>query len=341
MARTAAPANEHRLPSLRAAMLLYLAVLLGTAAIIVPLARNVDPQFLRFSVALFVTAGFTVVAMLITRVKFGVLLGNPPSGSSRITWIVGLLLGAAVWIPVAWLTLTIYQALTVRIGQMPPTPSSNIQVFGAFIQAAAVIPICQGLLFWAFIQSSSESVSRKWGPVLAAVLYAFYGLFSTDFGMSIIPGLIIVGLLAAFTVSMTRSAWQSMAILAGYNLGWVLLQTPLLAFAGGGSTAEFYNTFNVRWLFIMVIGAFITFILFQVIRARATLANPGALPRQQPRQFWWVPLTLSVILLVSVMAGEIILRTVNYTQPRSIPVRPVPTGSGNSTVPPVPVPPGR
>src|SRR5262245_39208032 len=156
------------------------------------------------------------------------------------------------------------------------------------------------------------------GSFLAAALYALYGLFSTDLGISIIPGLFIVGLLAAITVSMTRSAWQGMAILAGYNLGWVLLQTPVLAFAGNGSLAELNNTFNIRWLFITAISAFVAFILFQVIRARATAVTRTELPRQQPGQYWWAPLALSGVLLVVVMASEIFLRSANYAPPRVI-----------------------
>src|SRR5690242_2013278 len=81
-------------PSLRTALWLYLAVLIGTAAIKIPLSTNVDSALLRLMVALFVDLIFTGLALFLTKTDLLTVLGNPPDIASLIASIV---VGIATW----------------------------------------------------------------------------------------------------------------------------------------------------------------------------------------------------------------------------------------------------
>ena len=119
--------------------------------------------------------------------------------------------------------------------------------------------------------------------MLAAVLYALYGLFTTEAAFSGVPELLLVGLLAAFTVYAMDSAWYGPAVIAGYGVARTLLETTLFNYLGD----QFGFLLGGRWLLIVVITGFVAFILFQVIRV-STLGRIEKDPlRAMPRRFWW------------------------------------------------------
>src|SRR5262249_50790650 len=131
---------------------------------------------------------------------------------------------------------------------------------------AVIVPVAQGLLFWGYIQRAGEQIGPARGALLAAALYAIYGLVTTELGLGSIPGLLLVGLLAAFITYYIGSTWCGIAVLAGYGVAWPLLQKPLVDYVG---LSELGNPLSIRWLLAVAVSGFVAFILFQAIRLRA------------------------------------------------------------------------
>src|SRR5689334_7313242 len=212
-------------PSLQMALWLYFFVLLGTMFVMVELGSNVEPLFLRFATTLFIMLGLTIGTLFLFRIKMFTLFGRPPE---PISLVASVLAGLAIWVPFFWLSDLIFGLLENSVGKFPAAKFAVGQPGAYLVQYAILIPLCQGLLFWGFIQRPAQKVFRVWGVVLTAVLYAFFGLFGTDAGASAIPGFFVIGLLAGFAVYFTDSIWYGIGILAGYNLGLPLLLTPFL-----------------------------------------------------------------------------------------------------------------
>ncbi|MEP7288826.1 MAG: CPBP family glutamic-type intramembrane protease [Chloroflexota bacterium] len=297
-------------PSLRAALWLYLLVLIGTAALTLSLATNIEPLFLRFVAALFIVGGFTLAAIFLQRLKLHDLVGRAPG---PISLIVSVLAGVAIWFPFYWLSFMVYRFLENTVGPFPPRLVTESSQVTYILQYGIIIPLFQGLLFWGFIQHAAGQSNRFRGAILTALLFAGYGLFSTDLASSAIPALVLVGLMAAFTVYFTDSIWYAIGITAGYNLGLPLLLNPLLNsyFLVTVSDDQYQNLFSVRWLLLVIVMSFIAFILLQFIRLRVPL-DPAQLPStSRTLRLWWIPLLLSVVLLGAIVTSEMTLRSRN------------------------------
>jgi hypothetical protein len=300
-------------------MWLYLLVWIGTSTLTISLARNIDVVFLRLIATLFVTAGFTFGAVYYNKVNLTAIYGRAPT---VLGLILSLLMGTAVWIPASWIMLIVYTALESWLGVLPPL-LTQADVSQLIVQIVVFVPMTQGILFWAYIQRAAEGIGRVRGAVLAAILFAFYGLITADLGFSSVVGFLPLGLLAAFSVYLTGSAWCGTAVLSGYGIA-SLFQGNFFDFIGPD---QFGQPFSPRWILIVVITAFIAFILLQVLRATTKAEIDPHYAR--PRRFWWLPLAISVAFFLFSSAGEIALRDAS----RRAQQRPAPTSPGSTSPP--------
>ncbi|MCC7446350.1 MAG: hypothetical protein IT324_02990 [Anaerolineae bacterium] len=322
---SAALTGVARYPSLRGALWLYLLVFIATAAIFGVLSYNIDPLFLRLLAAIFITAGFTIAAMFITDVRPATIFGRRPTIKFLI---LSLLAGLAIWVPATWVRFLVYSVLNDVFGVLPPPLQTTAAPQAIIVQAGIIIPLCQTVLFWAYLQRAAEGISKARGTLLTAVLYALYGLFTTEAAFSGVPELLLVGLLAAFTVYAMDSAWYGFVVIAGYGMARTLFETTLFTYLGD----QFGFLLGIRWLLVVAITGFAAFILFQVIRVSAldqTAKNPY---RAAPRRLWGIPLLLIILAFALGTYGEVVLRQANAPRPV------VPRSTGSTTAPIVPTP---
>ena len=337
--RPAARPSAEGYPSLRSAMWLYCLVLIGSI-IVSTLQYNIDVVFLQLVVSVFITAGFTAVLMFASRVRPAAIFGERPTARQVI---ISLLIGLSLWVPPTLIMLTIYAWLNSAVGpRTPPIPNDTFAAL--LIQNGLIAPLAQGLLFWAFIQRAAEGLNRVRGALLTAVLYAAYGLFTHYYAASSIPGLLIVGLLAAFVVYATRSAWCGIAVTAMYGVLWSMPASLVADFIAGyfGDQSQATNPFSLRWLLLVAVTGFVAFILFQVLRVTATGRSKRTPPHSTPKRLWWIPLVISALLLVVGVYGEVVARTLSYqqyvTQPQYVPAPAATMTPVPGAAPPVQVP---
>jgi hypothetical protein len=310
--RPAARPSAEGYPSLRSAMCLYCLVLIGSIVVATSL-YNIDVVFLRLVSSIFITAGFTAALMFTSRIRPTAIFGERPTTRQVI---LSLLIGLFACLPSFWIMTVFYAWLYSAVGPLPyPFTDAPASMF--LLEYSLVVPLAQGLLFWAFIQRAAEGLSRVRGALLAAVLYATYGLFTHNLTTSSMPGLLIVGLLAAFAVYTTRSAWCGIALTATYGVLSALNEMPpaiqpifwqqiMAGYFGNQSQAT--NPFSVRWLLLVAVTGFIAFILFQILRVTAAARSEQTLPRSAPKLLWWLPLVISVLLLAVGVYGEMVTR---------------------------------
>ncbi len=339
--RPAARPSAEGYPSLRSALWLYCLVMVG-AVVVTVLQYNVDVVWLRLIVSVFVSAGFTAAVMFASHIRPTAIFGARPTARQVI---LSLLIGLAAWFPSAWIMLSIYAWLYSAVGPLPSFILDAPPVW-FLIQNGLIAPLAQGLLFWAFIQRAAEGLSRVRGALLTAVLYAVFGLFTHNLATSSIPGLLIIGLLAAFVVYHTRSAWCGIAVTATYGVLWALNEMPtsfLQSLMAGyfGDQSQATNPFSARWLLLVAVSSFIAIILFQVLRVTEAAGSKRAMPRSAPKRLWWIPLVIGALLVVGGVYGEIEerLRYGQYmTQPQVAPAPAATMTPAPGAVPPVQVP---
>lgn len=297
----ASPSTAEHYPSLRGALWLYLVALIGTA-LIISLAFSIDVGFLNLMAVLIACFGLTVAALFIADVRPAILFGQPPM---RRTVIVSLLAGLAVWVPASWLQVTIWHYVHVVVGPLCPPLPSTAAPWAILVQVALIIPLSEGFLFWAYLQRAAEGLGRARGALLAALLYAIYAtILSAGVGVSAFPALLVVGLTAAFATYFTGSAWCGIVVLIGYGVGSPFLESALFDYLGPQQLIEF----SFRWLLVVAITAFITFMLIQALRVIGPGAGTMDTRREQPKTLWPIPLVISILFLLFIAYGEYTLR---------------------------------
>lgn len=337
------PPTAH-LPTLAAALWLYLAALTLTAVFQIGLQANVEIVFLRLITAVFFSGGLTWLTARITRVRLGAVLGGIPSIGQVFA---AALIGVLVWLPSTWLILAANTLLNTLIGLLPPPGlvAEGALPVGVAIQLGVVIPICQGIMFWGFLQRAGRGLGESGAMLLTGGLFALFGLVATEFGYSAVPGLLLVGVLAGSVTLYTRSAWGGVAVAGAYGairplIERTTLETALFNFLG--TTPE--ALFGGRWLLLAGLGAFLAFLILQFMRGgRVTGATEPSQPTkkvQRARQaektvtpdaglgrLWVIPLTLSLAMCLLIGYGEWAVRQQNPTDV------PLPSGSGSTAVP--------
>lgn len=336
-----------RQPTLSAALWLYFCALLLTAAVQIGLQANVEAVFLRLIAALFFAGGLTWLFGRLSGAPLAPTLGHFPALPALLP---AMLIGLLVWLPATWLILATNTLLNTLIGLLTPPGlvAEGALPLGVALQLGVVIPICQGFLFWGFLQKGARGLGSNSAAILAGGLYALFGLVSTEFGYAAVPGLLLVGLMAAFTVRYTGSAWAGMAVVGGYSVIRPLiertaLETDLFNFLG--TTPE--ALFGGWWLLLSGLTAFLAFLVLQFIRggqaapptqtppapepikksAKRGAVSPTSSPDTGLGRVWFVPLTLSLAFCLLIGYGEWAARNQNPT------ATPPLAGPGSTIVP--------
>src|SRR4051812_14991213 len=170
--RTSKPAPEPipllNEPSLRMALWLYFLVLLGTMFVMIELGSNVEPLFLRFITTLVIGLGLTIGTLFLFKIKMFTLFGRRPE---LISLVASIAAGLAIWVPFFWISDLLFGLLENSVGKFPNPQFALGEPSSYLVQYAILIPLCQGLLFWGFIQRPAQKTFRRWGVLLTAVLF--------------------------------------------------------------------------------------------------------------------------------------------------------------------------
>jgi hypothetical protein len=109
-----------------------------------------------------------------------------------------------------------------------------------------------------------------------------------------------VGLVAALATYYTRSMWCGVAVLSGYGAAQLLPRRVLTDFLGSQVT----DLFSVRWLLLVVITAFLAFVVVRVLSVVESDRAKAPTPRAAPTGRWWIPLLISVCLFLFSLYAE-------------------------------------
>jgi membrane protease YdiL (CAAX protease family) len=317
--------------SLRSAVWVFLAVLIGTAVIVIGVGEGVELQFRRFMAAVFGVGVLTVAAIVLSRRPFSAYANRfPPLPSLGASFALGVVL----WLPVAWVLFLFDLLLTQAFGQLPPPPLlvSGITPIGAIVQYGIVFPLVQGLLFFGVIQRAANAFGRWRAIIVTAVLFALYAVIAnTDYGLAAIAGFALLGVFAALATAFTGSMWGGTAVLAGYYVVRPLTEGTEFEqqlFTALNSDPDLI--FGARWLLAVAVALFVAFVLIQLLRVIG--AERRTAPETTPvKRLWWIPLIGSLLFIVFIGVGEFAERSQN-------PLR-APTSNTSPVQPPISVPP--
>ena len=329
---TKSAAPSPRLPTLRAALWLYLFVLLGTTLTVYVPAHSAPRVLLGLVSGLFVVGGFTLAGIFINQFDLWAMVGARPRWR---TLAYAFLAGVAIWIPAYWLTVIVSALLNVNVGLIQGVSAAQLDPNAALpplpvalLVALVILPVSQGLLFWGYLRHGLDGIGPRWTTILLVLMFAVFGMYATTDGMAGIAEFLLVGILAALVAHFTGTVWNVVAVLAGYNLA-PFLTTSILGAYFASHPDDAFNPFSERWLILVVVGVFVSFILIQILRA---IGDEKKTPAITPAplnlgRWWWVPVALSLGITLGLGYFEITQRMNN-----PIPYGTNPTGS---TVPPI------
>ncbi len=314
-------------PTLRGALWLYLAALIGTALIVIGLQGAIRSLSLLRLIAAFLAVGVPLfIAAFALRLPIAASFGRSPR---LLHLAAAILIGVLAWLPASWLTFAANYALDAAVGFLPPPPAvtEGVLPFAAVIQLGIVVPTLQGALFWAYLQRNAKGLGANGAALLAAALYGLFALVSTEFGYAGIVGALLIGLLAAFTTRYTESAWGGIAVGWGYSLMRPLLEnTPLEAEL---FTALGTDLFGGAWLLAFGGGAFAALFILQMLRAfYSAPPQPDSGRAPSMGRAWQVPLVITLLICLLIGYSEFALRAQN-----AVPVAPAPADEGSTVVP--------
>lgn len=312
----AKPEFIYSLPGLRGALWMLFAAMLISILVVIGLQENIEVLVLRLIAASIAALG-VIGLTLFNRIPIGSIVGVR---SGVVGVIMGVLIGAAMWIPINWTLLIVELVLSAVIGSLtPPAPlATSATRVGAVFQLGVIIPLAQGLLLFGLIQHSAQTTRgfTRWGAVLfTAFCFAILSLVTTEYGLAAILPFFLLGVAAGALTLWTGSIWPGAAVIGGYQLVRALtedsaFQLQFLGFVVGNSDQSINSVlFGARYLLLVFVGSFIAFVLLQI--ARAVLRRSGAIPmvQQQPvRRLTFIPAVLIGLLLLAVGYGELQLR---------------------------------
>ncbi len=316
---------EQKYPSLRSAAILYLLVI-PAGGLITALGEGIDIVFLRLISALFVQAGFTVVALIINAIRPAAILGKRPS---LPVLMISFIAGLAVWPPATWLLSLFSQTLGGAFGNLPRSVSSGATLEAQAVMFGIILPLCQGLLFFGYIFTAARGLGRWRGVLLTAVLFGLFGMFGAGLGMSAILPYLLIGLVAGVLTLRSGSIWAGILVISGFNMGEPLLRDVLIQSLLKGQAGD---PLSFGWLTTVAVTLFLTFMLVQAARALIVPDVEGTPTRfAAPRRGWWLPILAVIVLCLVIGYGEIVTRRqTGVTRPR-----PTPTTASGSTSPPL------
>jgi membrane protease YdiL (CAAX protease family) len=298
-------------PALRTALIVYLVVTFGTVALTVSLNTGaIEITFLRLAAAVFVVLGVTVGALIITGVQPQTVVGKAPKPIHLITGFLG---GLAAWIPATWLLAVFSQTLGGIFGNLPasqvPQTSSGLTITGLFILFGLILPLCQGFLFFGYLQTAARAIGKWRGVWLIAVLYGVFGLFSAARGVSAIPPYFVIGLVGATLTLRSGSAFSGVLVLSGFNLGEPIWQDLTRALQAT------QDILSIQWVSAVLLSGFAAFLLVQFSRIFTPSDLTDLLAKTAPtRRLWWIPLIAVGLFAAVIISGEIVTRSANRVQ---------------------------
>lgn len=216
--------------------------------------------------------------------------------------MISILSALTMW-PLAFVVSLITRMfLDDKIGVLNSPDSASFSVYqNLLIMIGMVIlaPVCEEILFRGFIQSAYESRSKKYGFVIAALIFGAYHILN---GISEVIPASILGLCMGFLVYKTGSLASSMLFHATANICAILFGGVLIINMQGS---------NLVWLCaVAVAGAFISVALLRSVKEEARSdengeeANNGSKISAAGILF----LVLSAVYLVTIGVLEIMSR---------------------------------
>lgn len=300
---------------MRGVLWLYFLITVGSFALIFFLVSTVETPLLRLMAALFMVGGLSICALVVTGARPDSFVGKRP----RLFQLgMGFIIGLALWLPIWWLIIVPYTTLNTMIGALPlSTISSGADRLALIIQFGIVVPLLHSFLFLGIIYRAAVGWKQLTGVVIVGALYGLFSLFSTEFGFSGVVAYFVIGFVAALAVYFTQSLWVGSMVLVGFSLvrpliGDAQLGARLQNFLFPTDMSADAALFGGRFLLVVLIGTFIAFLCLQALRLSVEKTSESApLPATKPGRLWWIPLLLTLILVIVVGWGEIGLRMGN------------------------------
>lgn len=216
--------------------------------------------------------------------------------------MISILSALTMWPLASAVSLIIRKFLDDKIGVLnsPGSASSSVyQNLLIIIGMVILAPVCEEILFRGFIQSAYESRSKKYGFVIAALIFGAYHILN---GISEVIPASILGLCMGFLVYKTGSLASSMLFHATANICAILFGGVLIINMQGS---------NLVWLCaVAVAGAFISVALLRSVKEEARSdengeeANNGSKISAAGLLF----LVLSIVYLITIGVFEIMSR---------------------------------
>lgn len=216
--------------------------------------------------------------------------------------MISILSALTMW-PLAFVVSLITRMfLDDKIGVLNSPDSASFSVYQNLLIIIGMVilaPVCEEILFRGFIQSAYESRSKKYGFVIAALIFGAYHILN---GISEVIPASILGLCMGFLVYKTGSLASSMLFHATANICAILFGGVLIINMQGS---------NLVWLCaVAVAGAFISVALLRSVKEEARSdengeeANNGSKISAAGILF----LVLSAVYLVTIGVLEIMSR---------------------------------
>lgn len=216
--------------------------------------------------------------------------------------IISILSALTIWPLASAVSLIIRKFLDDKIGVLnsPGSASSSVyQNLLIIIGMVILAPVCEEILFRGFIQSAYESRSKKYGFVIAALIFGAYHILN---GISEVIPASILGLCMGFLVYKTGSLASSMLFHATANICAILFGGVLIINMQGS---------NLVWLCaVAVAGAFISVALLRSVKEEAHSPENEEKGNNGPKMSaaGLLFLALSIVYLITIGVFEIMSR---------------------------------
>lgn len=216
--------------------------------------------------------------------------------------IISILSAITMW-PLAFaISLLIRMFLDDKIGVLDSPGAAGSSVYQNLLIIIGIVilaPICEEIFFRGFIQRAYEGRSKRYGFVIAALIFGSYHILN---GISEVIPAGIHGLCMGYLVYKTGSLAPSMLFHATANMCGVLF---------GGALSVYMRGSNLVWFSIAAVaGAFISVVLLRSVKEEAYYAENEEEAYNSPK----IPvagalfLVLSALYLVTIGVFEIMSR---------------------------------
>lgn len=197
---------------------------------------------------------------------------------------------------------TIRMLLDNKIGVIKSSNLTNISIYQSLLLVIGMVilaPICEEIFFRGFVQGAYEGCSKRYGFVIAALIFGFYHVLN---GISEVIPACILGLGMGFLVYKTGSLASSMLFHASANACALLF---------GGTFEIYIREVTPAWLYIIAFAGF----CFSIVLLRSVKEESHSLDSEEEvdndnklHVTGMLFLILSALFLIAVGVFEIINR---------------------------------